>query len=154
MAPAFPLLPAQVRKKYEKIDKQVDENGNLFYFMIRARGDERLLGFTCIEWVSWTTGSAHFNIGIGNPQDRRRGYGSEALQMMLRYAFNELNLYRLSVFFSGDNQEALRFFQKHGFSEEARLRQALQRDGCFWDVLHLGLLSTEWQARPPTSETH
>jgi len=65
---------------------------------------------------------------------------------MLRYAFNELNLYRLSAFVGEDNPGAMRFFKRFGFIEEVRRRKALLRDGQTWDLIHLGLLRDEWLA--------
>ncbi len=65
---------------------------------------------------------------------------------MLRFAFNELNLYRLSAIVGEDNPGALRFFTRYGFVEEVRRRQALMRDGKTYDLLHLGILRDEWLA--------
>jgi RimJ/RimL family protein N-acetyltransferase len=86
-------------------------------------------------------------LGIGDPNDRRHGFGSEALRLILRYAFAELNLYRLSVMVPEYNPPALSLFTKAGFVEEVRRREALQRDGRYWDALHLGLLREEWEAQ-------
>ena len=65
--------------------------------------------------------------------------------MILRFAFDELNLHRVSVNVPAYNTAALAFLQKHGFVEEIRRRQALQVDGQVWDALGLGLLRVEWQ---------
>jgi RimJ/RimL family protein N-acetyltransferase len=45
------------------------------------------------------------------------------------------------------NEGALRLFQKFGFVEEIRRRKALNRDGALWDLIALGLLRSEWEAR-------
>jgi RimJ/RimL family protein N-acetyltransferase len=45
------------------------------------------------------------------------------------------------------NEGALRLFQKFGFMEEVRRRQALDRDGRRWDLLIFGQLRTEWEDR-------
>jgi RimJ/RimL family protein N-acetyltransferase len=145
ISPARPISPAQVKKKYEAIEKEMDESKNLFYFAIRSRADAQLLGFTRIYWVEWTHGTGNLSLGIGDPVDRRKGYGSDALRLMLRFAFAELNLYRLTVALGEDNSGALQFFEKFGFQEEVRRRKALQHDGQTWDLLHLGLLAEEWR---------
>jgi RimJ/RimL family protein N-acetyltransferase len=64
---------------------------------------------------------------------------------MLRFAFTELNLYRLSAILGEDNPDALRFFERHGFVEEVRRRKAILRDGMAWDLVHMGILCEEWQ---------
>jgi hypothetical protein len=145
--PARPLSPAQVKKAYEAIEKEMEESKSTFYFTIRQREDERLLGFIKLYWIEWTNGNGWLELGIGDPQDRRKGYGGEALSMVTRYAFAELNLYRLSVMVPEYNLPALGLFAKAGFVEEVRRREALQRDGRYWDAIHLGLLREEWEAQ-------
>ena len=142
--PARPLSAAKMKKKYEAIEKKIGESKNSFYFTIRFREDNRLLGFVHLEWIEWSHGAGFYKMGIGAAQDRGKGYGREALELLLNFAFNELNLYRLSAVLGEDNPAGLRFFQRSGFVEEVRRRQALQRDGRFWDAIHLGLLVEDW----------
>lgn len=143
--PARPLSPAQLKKQYEKVEKKSKEDKNFFYFTIRTLGDERLVGFTQLYWIEWNHGNGLVSLGIGDPADRRQGYGTEALELALRFAFDELNLFRLSARVPAYNQVALRLFQNAGFIEEVRRRQAIHRDGRFWDMLHLGVLAEEWR---------
>lgn len=143
--PAMPLSIAQMKKKYEAIEKQVEESKNLFHFTIRGKEDGRLLGFVRIEWIEWTHATGSLKLAIGNSSERNKGYGTEALQLMLHFAFNELNLHRLSALVDEDNPGALEFFKKFGFVEEVRRRKAILRDGQTWDSIHLGLLNSEWQ---------
>jgi len=146
-SPARPVSPAQMKKKYEAIEKEVEESKNIFYFTIRCREEGRLLGFARIDWIEWSNGTGNLTMGVGDPQDRGKGYGSDALSLLLRLAFAELNLYRLSVVLGEDNPVALQFFKRFGFMEEVRRRKALHRDGRTWDLLHLGLLADEWRAQ-------
>lgn len=144
--PAMPLSVSQVRKKYEAIEKQVEESKNLFHFTIRGKEDGRLLGYLRIEGIEWTHGSGALKLAIGDPSERGKGYGSEALALMLGFAFHELNLHRISAVVGEDNPAALKFFLRHGFVEEVRRRKALMRDGQTWDSIHLGILRAEWLA--------
>jgi RimJ/RimL family protein N-acetyltransferase len=148
--PARPISPAGMKKKYEAIEKEIEESKNLFYFTIRLRSEDpeqndRLVGFARLYEVEWNHGVSQVVLGIGDPDDRRKGYGSEVLNLLIRYAFAELNLFRLSAQIPEYNPGALRLFQKAGFIEEVRRRQALNRDGRFWDLIHEGLLRDEWQ---------
>lgn len=152
--PARPLSAAIVKKQYEKLEKQVEEDKNLYHFMIRAKEDDRLIGKAVIQWVEWTNGNAWVHLGIGSVDDQRKGYGTQALSMLVRFAFAELNLFRLSARIPEYNQAALALFSKFGFVEEVRRRQALDRDGRRWDLIVFGLLNSEWQnqAKPILSE--
>jgi len=154
--PARPVSPARIKKRYSELEKEMDESNNQFYFNIRQRqpgeGGEaagsaygRLLGFARLHWISWTHGNAFVSLGIADAQERGKGYGSDALRLILRYAFAELNLFRLSASIPEYNQVALHVFGEQGFQEEIRQRQALHRYGRRWDIINLGLLHEEWQ---------
>lgn len=156
---ARPMAPGQVKKKYEQIEKEVDEKRTLFYFAIRTRSEddeqeERLIGFARLYWIEWSNGTGNIQLGIGDPNDWRRGYGSEALRMLLRFAFDELNLFRLMAVIPEYNQAARHLFERAGFSQEVRRRQALQRDGQRWDMLHLGILRQEWETQQKSSSNN
>jgi RimJ/RimL family protein N-acetyltransferase len=143
--PARPLSPAQMKKKYEALEKEIEEGHNSFHFMVRSKDDERLIGMARIEWVEWSHGAASLKLAIGDAKDRRQGYGSQVMRLLLRYAFEELNLYRLSSVVGEDNLAGLALLKKFGFVEEVRRRKALLRDGQCFDLIHLGLLRSEWQ---------
>lgn len=143
--PAKPLSPAQVKKRYEEAEKETDKSRDTFNFAIRLREGDRLIGFIRVSDILWTHGSGRLQLGIGDPADRCHGYGREALNLILRYAFDELNLHRLSATTFEYNATALNFLQRAGFTLEVRRRQAVNRDGRRWDVIALGLLRDEWK---------
>jgi RimJ/RimL family protein N-acetyltransferase len=145
--PMRPLSAEQVKKDFEKIEKSMEEDKNLFHFHLRTKEDNRLVGVARAEYVEWSTGSAYLKLGIADPSDRRKGFGGEALNMLARYAFRELNLYRLTAVTVDYNTAALAFFEKQGFTLEVRRREALYRDGRRWDLIQYGLLADEWRAR-------
>ena len=140
-----PLSAAAVKKQFEQVDKDLDGKRGLFHFALRLRLDDRLLGVAEIHSVEWNIGNAFLRLGVGDPADRRQGYGGQALALLLRYAFHEINLFRVTATIPEYNQAGLALVQKHGFVEEVRRRQALRRDGRTWDLLMLGLLREEWE---------
>ena len=144
-SPARPLSAAMIRKEYEKLEKQVEEDKNLFHFMIRAKADDRLIGKAAIYWIEWANGSGFIRLGIGTAEDRRKSYGTQALRMLLRFAFAELNLFRVTAVVPEYNEGAIALFQKLGFVQEVCRRQSLERDGRRWDLYVFGLLSEEWR---------
>lgn len=145
LKPIRPLSPALVKKEYESIEKKMDEDKNLFYFTIRAREDDHLIGKAVVEWIDWTNGNGWIRLGLGAAEDRRRGLGSQTLGLLLHYAFGELNLFRVSAMVPEYNEGAIRLLKKFGFVEEIRRRQAVQRDGLTWDLLTFGQLRSEWE---------
>lgn len=145
--PARPLSPGQVKEKLEESAKETEKRRNQFDFAIRTRADDRLVGTASINRIQWTHGIGMLRLAIGQPEDRGKGYGSEAVKLLLRYAFDELNLHRLSAMTFEYNAGAQRLLERNGFVVEVRRRQAIHRDGRRWDALHLGLLRAEWAAR-------
>lgn len=144
---ARPLAPSVVKKKLEEQEKEADKEKNQFHFAARAKSDDRLLGLVSLMWIHWMHGVATVRLSIGAPDDRSKGHGSEALKMILRYAFDELNLHRIGANTFEYNTGALRFLERHGFVVEVKRRQAINRDGRRWDAIVMGLLREEWAAR-------
>jgi RimJ/RimL family protein N-acetyltransferase len=147
--PARPLSVAQVKKGFEAIEREADEKKDMFHFTIRTAPADgvasRLVGHARIYRIEWSNRNGWVRLGIGDPAERNKGYGSEALRLLLHFAFGELNLYRLSAEVPEYNPAALHLFQKIGFVQEVRRRQALNRDGRTWDSIHMGILRDDWQ---------
>lgn len=151
LKPVRPLAPAMVKKSYEAIEKEIEQDKNLFYFTIRARDDDRLLGKAVLEWIDWTNGNGYLRLGIGSGSDRGHGYGKQALGLLLRFAFAELNLFRVTIVVPEYCQAAIALVHKFGFVEEVRRREAILRDGRPWDLLVFGQLRSEWEDIPALS---
>lgn len=139
-----PLSAAKVKKRYEAIEKEIDKSKNAFYFTIRNLEGGTLLGFARLFWIESSNATAWIHIGIGNPDERDQPYASEALQLMLRFAFRELNLYRLSALAAEDDPAGIELLQNAGFDIEVRRRKSIQRNGQICDQLLMGLLQKEW----------
>jgi RimJ/RimL family protein N-acetyltransferase len=147
-APARPMSAAMIKKQYEKLEKQIEEDKNLYHFMIRARADDRLIGKASIQWIEWANGNGFLRLGIGAAEDRRKGYGTQALRMLLRFAFAELNLFRVTALVPEYNAGAIALLQKFSFMQEVCRRKSLERDARRWDLYVFGLLSDEWRSQP------
>lgn len=120
-------------------------DANTVAFRIRTLEDDRLIGFVSIHSIEWNNRAALLAIGIGQREYRGRGYGTDALRLVLRYAFDELNLLRLGLDVISNNTAAIRTYEKVGFVHEGCMRRAVLRDGCHHDRLIMGLLRDEWQ---------
>jgi RimJ/RimL family protein N-acetyltransferase len=144
--PVRPLSAWKVKKMFETMEKEMDDKRKTCFFAIRILVDQRLIGLVQINAIDWVHRSGKVKIVIGDNQDRRQGYGSETLQILLRYSFSELNLHRLEAILPEYNQAALDFFTRAGFLEEVRQRQAINRYGRRWDLIFMGLLKDEWRA--------
>ena len=126
------------------LEEHIDE---IYMFAIRTLADDRLIGFVDMDGFDWVAGSAWVGIGIGEPEYWGKGYGTDAMRIILRYAFVELNLRRVALNVFEYNPRAIRSYEKAGFVHEGRQRGAMQRNGQRWDIIYMGILRAEWEAR-------
>lgn len=143
--PARSWLAAETKEQMEKWEGRPDA----LTFMIRTLSDDRLIGFIELDGIQWTNGDSFVGIGIGDRDYWGKGYGTDAMRVMERYAFTELNLHRLSLNVFGYNTRALRSYEKAGFTVEGRIREPLNRDGRRWDLIFMGILKSEWEKQRP-----
>lgn len=144
--PAMPLSAAQIRKRYGEIEKSQEQDGRLVYFTLRLRETDRLIGFVELSVESWIHQDAWVGIGIGERADWGKGYGTDAIQVILSFAFCELNLQRVSLDAFSYNPRAIRSYEKVGFVHEGRGRGMISKDGKRYDLVFMGILREEWMA--------
>jgi RimJ/RimL family protein N-acetyltransferase len=87
-------------------------------------------------------------ITIGDKAYWGRGYGRDALTVLLDYAFRLRNMRRVTLSVNGTNERAIRAYQACGFVEEGRLRKHVWSAGEYIDLVYMGVFRDEWQARP------
>ncbi len=121
------------------------EQGAFTLYGIRTLSDDRLIGFVDLTGFDWLARSAWTAIGIGEREYWGKGLGTEAMRLMLKYAFETLNLNRVNLTVFDYNQRAYRSYRKCGFIEEGRVRQLINRYEQRWDMIYMGILREEWQ---------
>ena len=138
--PARPRLAKEIR---EYLDRRPLE---ACWFAIRTVRDNQLIGDVGLFAIRWSQGEASTGIGIGERTYWGQGYGTEAMRLLLRYAFTELNLQRISLSVLAGNGRAIRSYEKAGFIYEGRQQQIWSYDGQRLDEIHMGVLRQDWQA--------
>jgi RimJ/RimL family protein N-acetyltransferase len=141
-------LPRNTKRAQEQFREraQKDRPGS-FPFLVQRLDDERLIGEAMLEGAFSPHHNAWLAIGIGERELWGKGYGSDAVKILLRFGFQELNLHRINLGTFGYNLRAVRAYEKIGFVHEGALRQSLRRDRKRWDNYYMGILRSEWQAR-------
>ena len=132
-------------KVLENLKSASDNGGHTFFFALRPSQEERLVGFLRLVNIQWVHGAGLFSLVIGDEQDWKAS-ANEALGLALNYAFDELNLFRVTVRIPEDDYLAVNLFRRAQFFLEVRQRQAIFRDGRYVDRLSFGLLRPEWDA--------
>lgn len=142
--------PAQLwseKKTREHVEKNDDKQENRFRFAIRTLNEDTLIGVTSLWVHSWTHSDAWLGIFIGEREYRGRGFGTDAIRLIVQYGFCELNLRRITLGLHLYNERALKSYLKVGFTLEGRARGEGLRDGVRYDGLYMGLLREEWKAQ-------
>ena len=135
-----------VKSFKEWLEKKFGQDDEFhFFFTIRALEGDRLIGFVGLFGIQWNHGSAWVGIGLGEREYWGKGYGTDAMRVMLRYAFSELNLYRVNLDVFGYNPRAIRSYEKAGFKIEGREPKSVLRDGQSYDMILMGILRDEWE---------
>jgi RimJ/RimL family protein N-acetyltransferase len=136
------------KKWQEWLEKDLDRTvADGCLFAIRALDGDALIGFIGLFELFMNHGDAHVAIALGERSAWNQGYGTDAMRVILRYAFNELNLRRVSLGVFEYNSRAIRSYEKAGYVHEGRMREAIHRDGKHWDFLFMGILREEWLAK-------
>ncbi|MCP4361407.1 MAG: GNAT family N-acetyltransferase [Chloroflexi bacterium] len=143
--PPHPMSVAQAKKMLDELLKEADEKRNSFWFGIRTLDETELLGIIGLGWVDWSNGAAYMKINMKELAEYSKTYTEEALALMQRYVFHELQMHRLSLTTQDYNDGLVAVLQKMGFAEEVRHREAVYRYGRRWDSLHFGMLAADWQ---------
>jgi len=128
----------------------LDDSDQKFQFAIRARADETLLGWIALQNISWTNRIAELSIYIGDDSHRGVGHGSDAITVILEFAFNELNLHRVQLEVVSYNDHAIAVYEKQGFIREGALRDYGERGGSRFDLYVYGMLRHEFTGRAET----
>lgn len=115
-----------------------------FAFGIEVIAEKLLIGVAELTNVEWINRHAVVGISIFNSSYHGKGLGTEALQLLLWYGFSVLNLRSVHLSVYAYNERAIKSYQKIGFKEIGRLREARYWHGGFHDVVILDLLASEF----------
>lgn len=121
--------------------------GDDYYFHLRTLEDNQMIGFVVLFNLKWRNQTAMMAIGIGPSDYRGKGYGRDALNLILSYGFSELGLHRIGLTVMDYNTQAIKAYERVGFVREGAQRQAVYREGQRHDLVQFGILREEWLAK-------
>lgn len=139
-----PILHS-VKASKDHLEKELEkQEAGTFWFSIRRSEDGLLVGDIGLDVLHRNTGDAFVGLAIGDRSLWGKGHGTEAMNLILEFAFIELNLRRVTLTVFEYNPRAVRSYEKAGFRHEGRLRSYLSREGRRWDLLYMGILYEDW----------
>lgn len=147
-----------IPQSLERIEAEFDENARKggrdgTWFVIEADG--RAIGQCSLFGFDQFKGVAHrceLGIAVGDKDYWGKGYGREAITLLVDYAFTHWNVQRVGLQVLATNERAIRAYQAVGFVQEGRLRRYMWSNGSYVDGVIMSILREEWQARKTTEQ--
>jgi RimJ/RimL family protein N-acetyltransferase len=143
-------FPQTLRSTERFVEAQLEGEDPLnrtLVISLREEGED--IGTTGCFNIDWRNRCAELAIVIGETTYLGRGYGREAVELLLTFSFDELDLHRIYLRVLDFNHRAIRTFRECGFVEEGRLRETLFRDGAYRDILIMAVLEPEHRSKHP-----
>ena len=109
-------------------------------FAIETLADGTHIGGCGFFGVKPENREAELGIAVGDKAYWNRGYGSDAVETLCRFGFDEMNLHRIALWCHADNPRALRVYERTGFEVEARAREAVYQGGRWIDAVLMSRL--------------
>ncbi len=136
MPQPLPMLEAEYEESWSKGGR---DNGG---FVIEV--DNECIGGCALFSFDHVARNCELGITIGNKDYWGRGYGREAVRLLVHYAFQFRNLHKVHLQVHAKNERAIKAYQAVGFVEEGRLRQHVWSDGDYDDLVLMGILCADW----------
>lgn len=139
----LPPIP-QTKEQVDKTIHDYETSETSKVFAIKLIDSNKIIGILGLDDIIIENKVATLFIGIGDKSHHNKGYGFEALKLLLEYGFNSMNLYRIQLNVLEFNNSAIKLYEKAGFIKEGTYRQFVLRDEKRYDLFLYGLLCTEW----------
>lgn len=137
-----PPLPVCLERMRTKFDREAGEGSrDKTDFVIEVDGE--CIGHCGLSNIDVAARHCELGITIGDREYWGRGYGREAVGLLLDYAFRLRNLRRVWLEVHAANERAIRSYKACGFVEEGRMREHIWLAGRYVDNVIMGVLREE-----------
>lgn len=141
----YPVSSLSEDRFIEAAAAQSDRQKN---FVIESLADRRYVGGISFNIIDWRSRHAGVGIAIGDKSLWGKGYGTDAMRVLMRMAFDRMNLHRLWLHVFDYNVRAIKSYEKCGFKREGVLREDRFARGKYHDTIVMGILESEYRTLP------
>ena len=131
--------PIAFQNEIEWLDRAMNGGSGDRHFAIERKDDRVHIGNASIHDIDWVSRTASFGLFIGEPSAWNRGFGSDAIGTLVRFAFDEMNLRKLRINVFDYNDRAKHVLETHRFVVEGRLQREFYREGTYHDIVILSV---------------
>ena len=135
----FPVTLESEKKWFEKTAIS-NVNNNIFFSIISKRSN-KLAGYIKLYNISWIHRHCYLGIIIGEKSEQGKGIGEESIKLINDYAFNYLNLFKITLEVASYNQKAIQLYNKLGFLKEGELIKHVCIQGVWHNVIIMSLFN-------------
>lgn len=121
----------------------VSKDPKTVMFAICLKGSNQHIGNIKLDNFDWVSRTAELGVLLGAKDSWGKGVGTDSCTLLLNYAFNQLNLRKVSLTVYDNNPGAIRLYEKLGFQTEGRLRKHIFAEGEYIDKLWMGVFKDE-----------
>lgn len=140
----FMYFPLNMQEVEQKITNMA-QHEHAVQMMIVDKADNTAVGHIALVRPDWVSRMMTFYIVLLDKNAWGRGLGTEATGLMIDYAFNMLNLNRVQLHVNAENEAAKAVYTKIGFKHEGTLREAMYKNGRYYDFWVMGILADEFK---------
>jgi len=142
-----PVVPHSRKEREDWIKKTWEDRreGKAYTFAIEELKSKRLIGHCSLNRVRPINRTATVSLAIYDKENRGKGYGSDALKVLLTFGFDYINLHRIGLNVFNTNPTAIHVYEKIGFKKVGELRQTDFVDGQYVNDVIMDMLEDEWR---------
>jgi len=129
----------------EKFLKKVRTETGRAWFMVVLRENNRVIGEAGLLRMDHAWHTTDISVIIWDREEWGKGYGTEAILLLLDYAFRQLKFHRVAIGVVSFNERALRFWANLGFKREGAQRDGYYYDGKYHDFILMSILEEEFR---------
>jgi RimJ/RimL family protein N-acetyltransferase len=137
-------IPFTVEDSKKYLEPSENKVKSKVMFEIFHKEDKKPIGFCELSEITWTNRNAYIGLLIGEIEYWGHGIGTEVIELMINYGFNELNLSKIKIEALEPNKGSIKCIERNGFKPEGRLRKEIYVDGLYYDLFIYGMLKEEW----------
>lgn len=127
--------PMPLFKEAEWLEMAVRPSSTERHFAIERRDNREHIGNASLHDIDWVSRRAKFGLFIGEPSAWNRGFGGDAIRTLVRFAFDEMNLFKLRIDIFDYNERAKHLLENNGFVKEGKLSREFYREGVYHDLV-------------------
>lgn len=139
---AMPGMSERAEEEYNRLVKSANDA----VFVIIDKKSKKSIGTCGLYTINWICRHTEYRILMGETEYHKKGYCKEVTELVLKYAFDKLNLNKVWLGVNAENIGGVKCYTKAGFVEEGTLRKEIYRNGKYYDAIRMSILLEEYNA--------